>query len=330
MDAIGEAHTKATTEGIIKAWKKIADLSAFSYRRGVPPNPGAARTAAIKERNRELIKAAVSFRPDLVHMGKCEIVYGGTVEAVKRETGAKIAHFYGDWRASVQPWVVNIGRHADVTMFQHKHESLIERYLKRGVNRVEWWWAGADPEVFKPYPSEKIYPIVFMANLAKSQHAATRAGQGTRLAFVKHLASRGLHIHLFGKRAHMLSIKNVHPHGFVEMEGFARVCSKGKIALSFGAGAGPLYASSPRIVKTMACGTMLLTHHIPGLETLFGNYEHLVWYEDFDDAARLAKHYLGHDDERERIAARGRAEVLRNHTWDARVRKILDYVGLQA
>jgi len=62
-----------------------------------------------------------------------------------------------------------------------------------------------------------------------------------------------------------------------------------------------------------------------GLDELFTDREHLVIYDD-DSIEELAVDYRAHDDERERIAAAGRAEVLRHHTYDHRAATIIETV----
>jgi len=82
-----------------------------------------------------------------------------------------------------------------------------------------------------------------------------------------------------------------------------------------------------RVFEALASGALLLTDRAPGsgLDEMFVDREHLVLYDDTDVEA-LAAYYLEHEDERLDIAARGRAEVLRWHTYDHRARALVDAV----
>lgn len=74
-----------------------------------------------------------------------------------------------------------------------------------------------------------------------------------------------------------------------------------------------------RVFEAMASGSLLVTDRAPGsgLEDMFGDGEHLALYDD-DTLEERVEYYLAHEDEREQIAAAGRAEVLRWHTYDHR------------
>jgi spore maturation protein CgeB len=48
-----------------------------------------------------------------------------------------------------------------------------------------------------------------------------------------------------------------------------------------------------------------------------------VWFRSLPEALDLIEHYLARPEARARIAAAGREEVLRRHTWDARVAEML-------
>ena len=83
-----------------------------------------------------------------------------------------------------------------------------------------------------------------------------------------------------------------------------------------------------RVFEALASGSMLLTDRAPGsgLEEMFRDREHLVIYDE-DNLEDLAEYYLAHERERERIAARGRAEALRWHTYDHRAASLIETVS---
>lgn len=327
VDPICTPTARANVVGLLKAYSKVADVRLFDYRARIPRRKRG-RLLAVRAMNRALLRTAEEFRPDIIHLGKCEIVYGGTVRAMKKATGAYIVHCFGDWRSSTLPFVWQIGREADVTAFSNTDPALNARYKRLGIKRIEFWCAGTDPAVFKPYNLKKVWPAVFMANVSTVR--SVRSLQGPRDEFLLALARAGVPVHLFGERtgtrARMHS--NLHAHGYVTGSAFASVCSQAKIALGFGVDTVPNYTSWPRLVNSMASGAFYLTRYFLGLENFFGNHQHLVWFRSIPEGVRLAKHYLARDAKREAIARAGRAEVLANHTWDARIAQILRWAHL--
>ena len=164
--------------------------------------------------------------------------------------------------------------------------------------------------------------VVFMGNNLDIPHD----GYHTRRRLIEGAVEAGFDVHVYGHGwDYLTGPENLHVHEFVTEDEFARVCSGAKIVLGInGVNDVRMYASWRRTVNTMACGAFHLTHYVPGMETLFRNREHLVWFESVAEALDLIDHYLTHDRERDEIAGKGREEVLRAHTWDARISRMLD------
>ncbi len=317
VDTIGVPHAISNTEGIGGAYDKVAEVQAFNYRHG-----------SIKEMNQRLVDTALSFRPDLIHIGKGERIRGSAIREIKEKLGCKIIHFYGDYRPTVQPWVAGIGKYADWTLLYHKNEELWEEHRQADCKRVGFWWVGVDPNIFKPVDVPKKYDtIMMMQDFGSGQASLT--GQGSRASFVLHLADQGFTVDLFGKRLGQAGgHDNINTHGFVDMHDFSRVCSQSRIALSYCTNRVRFYTSWRRIFNSMASGVMLLSHYFPGLDEVFENHKHLVWFNSHEEGAEHLRYYLDHDSEREKVAQAGRKEVLAKHTWDDRIRMMLEIAEL--
>lgn len=78
-----------------------------------------------------------------------------------------------------------------------------------------------------------------------------------------------------------------------------------------------------RVFEVMATGSFLLTNWVPTIEELFEDGKHLVLYKTLDEAVDKAKYYIAHDEEREKIAQAGYEHVIKNHTIQHRVNRIL-------
>ena len=83
----------------------------------------------------------------------------------------------------------------------------------------------------------------------------------------------------------------------------------------------------PRPFETMACGTFLLTYRTK--DNPFRDGEHCRVYdpEKPEELAEMIRYYLVHEEERERIARAGCAEVRRNYSMKTRIAQILDFAA---
>ncbi len=82
-----------------------------------------------------------------------------------------------------------------------------------------------------------------------------------------------------------------------------------------------------RAFEIPAAGAFELIDYVPGLEEHFDVGREIVAYTSPAQFRELAKYYLAHPDERAAIAERGRARVLRDHTYGRRIETILKTLG---
>jgi spore maturation protein CgeB len=99
-------------------------------------------------------------------------------------------------------------------------------------------------------------------------------------------------------------------------------------AISLGASSYPgqdteRYSASNRMWKILGSGGFYLGRHVEGIDTFAADGEHCAWYQGPDHACELIRHYLAAPEERQRIAAAGRAHALAHHTYAHRVALLL-------
>ena len=73
-----------------------------------------------------------------------------------------------------------------------------------------------------------------------------------------------------------------------------------------------------RVGEAMTCGAVLLSkrpNRAEGLPSPLVEGEHVLYYDDFDHARELVRHYLDHEDERRAIAENGYRYVREQHPW---------------
>ncbi|MEW6320988.1 MAG: glycosyltransferase [Acidobacteriota bacterium] len=244
------------------------------------------------------------IRPLLDRLGACwtpdlflwvESVYGHFPAGVSR-LGVPSACYLIDSHMNL-PWHLDWARQFDhVFVAQREY---IPSFLEAGIPRVHWLPLACDPDIHGPVAGPKRYDVGFVGSL--TPHHARRQRLLERLG-------RVYHVHI--ERAFLRDM--------------AAVLSASRIVFNDAV----RRDLNMRVFEALCTGSFLLTDRAApsGLDELFVDREHLAIYEDetLDD---LVAYYLAHEDEREAIAARGRAEVLARHTYDHRVAAILEAVG---
>lgn len=83
-----------------------------------------------------------------------------------------------------------------------------------------------------------------------------------------------------------------------------------------------------RVWDILAAGGFCITNFQPELVLYFKNGEDIVWFEDEDDLVQKVRYYLGHEDERKKIALNGQKKVRQLHNYDVRLQVIEDAVSM--
>lgn len=74
-----------------------------------------------------------------------------------------------------------------------------------------------------------------------------------------------------------------------------------------------------RMFEAAGCGAFQVTDFRPNLHEVFEPGEEIVTFVTRQELKEKVDHYLAHDEERQAIAARGRARALRDHTYERRL-----------
>ncbi|MFP5378596.1 MAG: glycosyltransferase [Vicinamibacteria bacterium] len=237
-------------------------------------------------------RLAARWTPDLYLW--VESVYGHFPAGIPR-LGCQTACYLIDSHMNL-PWHLEWARQFDhVFVAQREY---IPDFLAAGCAHVEWLPLGCDPAMHGPVDGPKRYDIGFVGSLTEHHQKRQRL-----------LGQLGRRFDVHVERAFLR-----------EMAG---VLSASRIVFNDAV----KRDLNMRVFEALCSGSMLLTDRAEpsGLDELFTDREHLVIWDD-DTIEDLAAHYLAHDDERERIAAAGRAHVLAHHTYDHRTAYLLESV----
>lgn len=83
---------------------------------------------------------------------------------------------------------------------------------------------------------------------------------------------------------------------------------------------------NPRTFEIAACGGFQLIDHRSELSELFRMGEEIICFEDLNDLRQKIRYYLDNPEERNEIAMRARDRVLREHTYEHRMKEMLDFL----
>ena len=174
----------------------------------------------------------------------------------------------------------------------------IPAFRRAGHPSVHWLPLACDPDVHAKHALPKVHDIGFVGTINGD---------------------------LNPRRVEMIELLKRHFPVHVErcfLEDMARVFSQSRIVLNQCV----KNDLNMRVFEALSCGSMLLTDEADGLTEFFEDRKHLVVYRNEKELVDLARRYLDHPEEREGIAAAGRAEVLARHTYGHRAGKILSVV----
>ena len=82
--------------------------------------------------------------------------------------------------------------------------------------------------------------------------------------------------------------------------------------------------TSNRLYSILSSGGFYLTLWFPGIEDLFENHKHLVWFKTADEAVELVDYYYEHPEEYDKIREEGLNLYKRKHTAKHRLDNMFD------
>jgi len=98
-----------------------------------------------------------------------------------------------------------------------------------------------------------------------------------------------------------------------------------QVVLNVHADSSPRFASNMRLFETTGIGSCLLTDRKENISQLFEENTEIVTYESIDDCIEKARWLAQHSSEAGRIAQQGQIRTLRDHTFDVRSEKLINY-----
>ena len=273
---------------------------------------GKVRTFDIVKEDRELLRERImGFNPHHIHLGgsvKSGMVPLSLLFDVKKELGCTISVFYGDCvYSSYHSELAKVVNYIYVSNKTH-----IKINEEKGIKNFKYMPCPTDPGIFKDQKCKKVFDVVFIGN----------NNQPSRLPLLRELADN-FNLMIFGNGWEETGINYGKP---VYGREFSKVCSKSKICIGI---LDPKWTEleayfSNRLINTLATRSFYVQRYTHGLENVFTNRKHLVWYNGENELIRLIKYYLNNKKERDKIATEGQKRVYESYTYEKSVKKILE------
>jgi spore maturation protein CgeB len=255
--------------------------------------------------NVNLLKTILDLKPDLffcVHL-QCEI-WTETLTAARNVPNIKMVCWTTDdsWKyfqssRFYAPYYDRIATTYDYMVGQYRSDG--NRHVKLSQ------WAASKERLQPPVINGKYrYGVTFVGS-----------AHGGRRRYIEALLTMGIRVECFG---------HGWEHGPVTTDEMYTIFNSSAISLNFANSRGRNQIKA-RTFEVPGAGGFLLTDVAPGIEEFFEPNEEIVCFEDIADLAKKIRFYLGNLDARDRVAAKGFSRVHRDHTYDARLVKLLNF-----
>lgn len=278
---------------------------------------------SLQEVNERFLTAARAWSPDWVFLQVQEtnVIQASTLARLKKILPkTPISHWMGDCRQTVSPYLASICREAHLSLISSVGQTGM--FMEAGAKEVRYLQIGLDWEEDvmgnPPWdPPFRVPEVVFCG----THYASLYPGTVERERGVMALKNAGVDIGIVGNGwppGHGYPV--VGTCGVKQQHHIWKRC---KVAVGINNFNDITNYYSDRQIISMASGKPLVCKYIPGLENEFEHGKHCLWYYDEAELVKHVKSLLADPALAHRIGMAGREEVLKNHTWEARVRDVL-------
>ena len=268
--------------------------------------------------NRALLEAVERFRPDMLF---CVLLgYEIWLETLSliRKSGVRLLNWgtddswkYDQFSRFVAPsfdlWVTT----SDAAWQAAQRDGFDNFILSQ--------WAASAANLAEPLPARDCrYQVSFIGS-----------AYGNRPRWVAELKARGIEVACFGYGW---------PGGPVTADDIPRIVRESVVSLNFGDSGLHFRGLRPyrsrqikaRVFEAPGAGGCLLTEPAEHLEDYFVPGSEIEVFRDVDELAEKLRHLLTHHEQRDAMAWAGYQRTLAEHTYEARFRKLLEYLPAEA
>ncbi len=259
------------------------------------------------ELNQALLDAVVDERPDIILVVQMHYeIWLETLMRIKEVGNALTVCWTTDDSWKYREVSRFIGGSYDV--MTTTYPDALERYNKDGISNVmlTQWAANSDILREPLSATECQYGVSFVG-----------AAHGNRKKSIEALCNRGVEVSCFGYGW---------PKGPVAAKAIPDIMRDSIISLNFANSFKGQNQIKARTFEVPGAGGFLLTEYTPGLEQFYSVGKDIEAFRSIDELTDKIGFYLRHPEKRDSIALSGFKKTCRDHTYEIRMREVIDFV----
>ena len=308
-------------EGVYDAFRQAgAELEVFDYMQMYLNNRK--RPTIVRE---ALIKKALGFKPDLIHMQiqHTTVIDGNTISKIKRKLpNTIVSNWTGDVRSYVPKTYIDMARRSDFNFISSSGQIyMFSRFVGRPI---KYWQIGYNPEIY--YPNDKIsnftWDACFIANYNKKENYPGR-GERERASLLLKKSFRERYCLYGGTWPNKYGSK-----GSLEQKRVAQAYHKSVCTISVSHFNDLNHYFSDRLLMCMASGRPTISLKFPKWESYFANNCDLVIVDSVEEIPEKVRWLRDNPDIANYIGKSGAEKVRAEHTYFSRVNELFDLVGV--
>jgi spore maturation protein CgeB len=277
-----------------------------------------ANFAWLNKLNDEIKKKVQRFTPDLILSIKGEAIKPETVEWMKSDIGAKTALWYPDDPRFFDSLVKYIS--ASYNYIFTASERAIKIYRDMECENVYFLPFACEPTVHRRTNLTEEDRMIYRTDVL---FVGTYTHRRARL--VKALEKAGIKVKVYGPYWKYFKLGSNVYDGIYGPE-LVKAFNAAKVVLNIHVDSDVPYKVNMRTFEATGSGAFLLTDIARDLETFFKTREEIMVFNDTKELLSLSNYYLRNVRERDDIANAGYARCSGDHTFEKRLRNLIEVV----
>lgn len=275
-----------------------------------------------------VFKAIEKFKPDFILHTKDELPVEIFEEARQK---VPLIQWYPD--PVIPDWLIPYVKSCDI--FFTMAEGLVEEFRK--INPKSFWLTQAfEPEFFEISDITEKDRIFFSSDVTFVGNLGSKKQYLLRRKYLKRVIKEGINLKWWGPKIPLKlstiplltgGIGRSYGGRFVWGEEYAKVAKLSKIFLAFDSMPHIRKSMSARMYTAVGCGAFYMCQYVDGIEEILAPDKEIVTFIDEEEMIDKIRYYIQSDGLRNEISQRGRERVLKDHTYEIRMKELLSHVN---